>query len=171
MTKAALLARELVLRATEKGLTLGTAESLTAGMIASTIADGPGASRALLGGVVSYDPEVKRKLLRVPRAVIDGVGVVSEPCARQMALGAREALHADIAVSATGVAGPAGGTPETPVGTVFLGLATAGGARVTLCRFRGGRQNVRRRATEQALALLLQAVEAADGRKNKLQSK
>ena len=171
MTRAALLAQELVARATEKGLTLGTAESLTAGLIASTIAGVPGASRALLGGVVSYDPEVKHALLRVSRAVIDGVGVVSDPCARQMALGARAALHADIAVSATGVAGPAGGTPETPVGTVFLGLATEDGVRVTRCRFRGGRQTVRRRAAEEALALLLQAVEAARGHQIAIESK
>ena len=80
----------------------GTAESLTGGMIASSVAGVSGASAVLMGGVVSYDPRVKHEVLGVSRQVIDTVGVVSEPCARQMAEGARRVLKVDVAVSATG---------------------------------------------------------------------
>ncbi|HNW86441.1 MAG TPA: CinA family protein [Candidatus Limiplasma sp.] len=154
------LAEAVVQTAVEKGVTLGTAESLTAGLIASTIAEVPGASRTLLGGIVSYDPKVKRDLLHVPQSVIDGVGVVSEPCARQMAEGARQELGADITVSATGLAGPAGGTPQTPVGTVFIGCATSAGTAVEECHFSGNRQAVREQATARALEHLLQSLQA-----------
>lgn len=154
------LAETLVARATERGLTVGTAESLTAGLISATIADVPGASRVLMGGVVSYDPSVKRNLLGVPQAVIDGPGVVSEPCARQMAEGARKALRADIAVSATGIAGPSGGTPETPAGTVYLSCATAKGTRVERRQFTGNRQSVREQVVRRALEMILETMEA-----------
>ncbi len=154
------LAAEVVARATGRGLTLGTAESLTAGLIAATIADISGASRVLMGGIVSYDPRVKRDLLGVPQAVIDGEGVVSDPCARQMAEGARRALHADIAVSATGVAGPTGGTEQTPVGTVYIGCATEAGAQARRFRFGGDRQAVRLQTVEMALQTLLSLMEA-----------
>ena len=137
------LAAETVRLATEKGVTLGTAESLTAGLIAATIADISGASKVLMGGIVSYDPRVKHELLGVSQAVIDGVGVVSEPCARQMADGARNALKVTVAVSATGVAGPTGGTPEAPVGTVYIGCSSPNGTRVERCLFSGDRQAVR----------------------------
>ena len=112
------LAPQVVRQFTEKGLTLGTAESLTAGLIAATVADVSGASAVLMGGVVSYDPRVKHEVLGVSQEVIDTVGVVSEACALQMASGARNLLKVDVALSATGVAGPTGGTAENPVGTV-----------------------------------------------------
>ena len=154
------LAPQVVRQFTEKGLTLGTAESLTAGLIAATVADVSGASAVLMGGVVSYDPRVKRELLGVPQSVIDGPGVVSEPCARQMAEGARQTLGVDIAVSATGLAGPGGGTAETPVGTVYLGCATAAQTRVVRHTLTGDRQAVRAQSVEAALALLLETLQA-----------
>ncbi len=154
------LAAAVVTRATERGLTLGTAESLTAGLIAATIADISGASRVLMGGIVSYDPRVKRDLLGVPQAVIDGEGVVSDPCARQMAEGARRTLKADIAVSATGVAGPTGGTERIPVGTVYIGCATEAGAHAQRFLFSGDRQAVRLQTVEKALQTLLSLMEA-----------
>ncbi|MCE5342279.1 MAG: CinA family protein [Eubacteriales bacterium] len=154
------LAAAVVRRATERGLTLGTAESLTAGLICATIAEIPGASRVLLGGIISYDPRVKRELLGVSQAVIDGAGVVSEPCARQMAEGARAALKADITISATGVAGPSGGTPEAPVGTVYIGCACERGTKTHRFCFTGDRQAVRRQTVEKALDLLLETIEA-----------
>ena len=153
------LSRKVIRLATAKGVTVGTAESLTGGLIAAALAGVPGASRVLMGGIVSYDPAVKHQLLGVAQDVIDGVGVVSEPCARQMAKGAREALKADVAVSVTGLAGPGGGTEETPVGTVFLGLATLGGVQVRRVRFAGGRQAVRKKTTQEALKMLLRALE------------
>ena len=114
------LAPQVVRQFTEKGLTLGTAESLTAGLIAATVADVSGASAVLMGGVVSYDPRVKHEVLGVSQEVIDTVGVVSEACALQMASGARNLLKVDVALSATGVAGPTGGTPENPVGPCMV---------------------------------------------------
>lgn len=153
------LAETVVKSATGRGVTLGTAESLTAGLIAATIAEVSGASKVLMGGIVSYDPRIKHALLHVPQAVIDGAGVVSEPCARQMAVGAREMLGVDIAVSATGLAGPMGGTAETPVGTVFIGCSTAKGTRVEEYHFAGDRQAVREQAVAQALELILQSLQ------------
>ncbi len=160
MNTADALAARVIAQAVARGLTLGAAESLTAGLICATLADIPGASRALMGGVVSYDPRVKRELLGVPQSVIDGPGVVSEPCARQMAEGARQTLGVDIAVSATGLAGPGGGTAETPVGTVYLGCATAAQTRVVRHTFTGDRQAVRTQSVEAALALLLETLQA-----------
>ena len=143
----------------EKNLTLGTAESLTGGMIAASVAGVSGASAVLMGGVVSYDARVKHEMLGVEQSVIDTVGVVSEPCARQMAEGARAALKVDVAVSATGLAGPGGGTPEIPVGTVFIGVSSAKGTRVDECHFEGDRQSVREQSAEYALTMALRAIE------------
>lgn len=150
------LCRAVLSLAVQRGLTIGTAESLTGGMIASSLASVPGASRALLGGIVSYDPRVKRGLLGVSQEVLDSPGVVSEACAREMALGAQAALGADVAVSATGLAGPGGGTEQIPVGTVFLGIAGPKGVKVEEHHFTGSRQGVRKAATAQALRMLLE---------------
>ena len=149
------LAPQVVRQFTEKGLTLGTAESLTAGLIAATVADVSGASAVLMGGVVSYDPRVKHEVLGVSQEVIDTVGVVSEACALQMASGARNLLKVDVSLSATGVAGPTGGTPENPVGTVWLGVSTAEGTVARRFHFDGDRQSVRRQKVETALRLAL----------------
>ena len=160
MSSVRACSRQVVALLRERGLTVGTAESLTAGMIAAEIAGVPGASQVLMGGIVSYDARVKHELLAVPTEVIDGVGVVSEACALQMAKGARERLGVDITVSVTGLAGPGGGTAETPVGTVFLGIADQSGARVEKRRFRGGRQAVRRKTTRAALEMILDTLQA-----------
>ena len=152
------ISAEVVRAFLDKGLTLGTAESLTGGMIAASVAGVSGASAVLMGGVVSYDARVKHELLGVEQTVIDTVGVVSEPCARQMAQGAKAALKVDVAVSATGIAGPTGGTPETPVGTVFIGVAWAGGVKVDECHFTGDRQSVREQSAAHALTMALEAI-------------
>lgn len=152
------ISAEVVRAFLDKGLTLGTAESLTGGMIAASVAGVSGASAVLMGGVVSYDARVKHELLGVEQAIIDTVGVVSEPCARQMAQGAKAALKVDVAVSATGIAGPTGGTPETPVGTVFIGVAWAGGVKVDECHFTGDRQSVREQSAAHALTMALEAI-------------
>lgn len=150
------LSRSVIRMATAEGLVVGTAESLTAGMIAATLADVPGASRVLMGGVVSYDTRIKRELLGVSPEVVEESGVVSAPCACQMAEGARARLKVDVAVSATGLAGPGGGTPQTPVGTVFIGVASAKGVRAERFIFTGNRRRVRRKATQAALRMLLE---------------
>ena len=149
------LAPQVVRQFTDKGMTLGTAESLTSGLIAATVADVSGASAVLMGGVVSYDPRVKHEVLGVSQEVIDTVGVVSEACALQMADGARKLLKVDVALSATGVAGPTGGTAENPVGTVWLGVSTAEGTIARRFQFDGDRQSVRRQTVETALRLAL----------------
>lgn len=107
----------------EKGLTLGTAESCTGGLIAKLITDLPGASAVLKGGVVSYTNEVKAGVLGVPQALLDQYGAVSPQVAEAMARGAKKVLGCDIALSATGVAGPDPDDRGNPVGLVYLGLA------------------------------------------------
>ena len=147
------LAKAVVAEATQKGLTLATAESLTAGLIAATIADVPGASKVLLGGVVSYALVVKQAVLHVQG--IDEQTVVSADCAKQMAQGVQTLTSADIAVSCTGVAGPGGGSDQTPVGTVFIGCAYGDTVLAEEHHFSGNRQAVRWATVRQTLQILM----------------
>lgn len=104
--------------------TLGTAESCTGGRIAEAIIAVPGASNYFKGGVVSYTNEVKENILGVSHDVLEEQTAVCEEVAKEMVLGAIKALNVDFAVSATGVAGPTGGTPQIPVGTIWLGYGS-----------------------------------------------
>jgi nicotinamide-nucleotide amidase len=115
----------LVRELTRTGTSLAVAESCTGGMIASALTEIPGVSEVFLGGVVSYANAAKVDLLGVPARLIEEHGAVSAEVAEAMARGARERFHADLGLSVTGIAGPSGGTPEKPVGLVYLGLATA----------------------------------------------
>lgn len=151
-------ANRVIKAASQKGLTLSTAESLTGGMICETLVSVPGASQVVAGGVCSYMTRVKSAVLGVPEDIIENCGVVSEACAKSMAAGARRLMAADMAVSATGVAGPSGGTPETPVGTVFIGLATEIGESAKEYRFTGSRQSVREQAAAAAIDILYSAI-------------
>mgnify|MGYP002224020041 CR=1 FL=1 len=117
------LARDLVEHASARGVTVSTAESLTAGMIASTIADIPGASAVLRGGAVTYCDEIKHRVLGVEQETLDRFSAVSHQTAREMAAGSLELYQSDIAVSATGYAGPGGGTEQDPAGTFYIGWA------------------------------------------------
>lgn len=112
-----------------RGRTLATAESCTGGAIAARLVAVPGASAVVRGGIVAYSNEAKHDLLGVSRDLLDAHGAVSKPVALAMARGARERLGADAAVAATGVAGPAGGTPDKPVGTVWVAYVDADGER------------------------------------------
>lgn len=152
------LARELVSRASAAGLTVSTAESLTAGLVSATIADIPGSSAVLKGGAATYWDEVKHRVLGVSLESLDRYSAVSEAVAREMAVGSRSLFESDAAVSLTGYAGPDGGTEEDPVGTVYIGVSTAWGTRVVRCRFDGDRATVRLAACSRALELLLDAV-------------
>ena len=114
----------------EKGLTIGTAESCTGGLMAKRLTDLPGASRIFRGGIVSYTNEVKAGVLGVPQALLDQYGAVSAPVAQAMAEGARRALGCDIALSSTGVAGPDRDDRGNEVGTMFVSIATPEGSHV-----------------------------------------
>ena len=113
-----------------RGLTLGTAESCTGGLMAKRLTDIPGSSQAFKGGIVSYTNEVKARALGVPQHLLDQFGAVSREVAQAMALGAREALGCDIALSSTGVAGPDKDEWDNEVGTMFVAIATPEGCHV-----------------------------------------
>lgn len=134
-----------------KRRTLATAESLTGGLLAARLVRVPGISAWFKGGVVAYDPALKVEMLGVPQALIQRHGVVSSEVAAAMAIGCRERLGTDLAVSTTGVAGPDGGTPETPVGTVWVGIAWPGGHETHQFGWPGTRDEIRTRSSKFAL--------------------
>lgn len=158
MTAAAQLVSEL----RKRGWTLGVAESLTGGAVASEIVSVPGASAALWGAVVAYATPVKRTLLGVDAALLDAHGPVHPEVAVQMAQGVRSAVEvdgrpADVGISTTGIAGP--DSPDgQPVGTVHVGVATPRGARSRLFIFEGSRDQIRTRARDAAIEFALEAV-------------
>ena len=151
------LARDIVQRGSVRGVTVSTAESLTAGMIASTIADIPGASVVLRGGAVTYCDEIKHRVLGVEQETLDRYTAVSYQTAREMAAGSLKLYQSDIAVSATGYAGPGGGTEDDPAGTFYIGWAyrSADGGMTVVdsmrCCYEGDRSCVRAHAVTEAL--------------------
>ena len=134
--------------------TLALAESCTGGNIAHRVTNVPGASAVFLGGVVSYANAAKEKFVGVRAETLQQHGAVSEAVAREMALGAREKFGSDFALAVTGIAGPAGGTPEKPVGTVFIALATAAGVEVKRFLNAWDRETFKQVTATQALELL-----------------
>jgi PncC family amidohydrolase len=137
-----------------QGLTIAAAESCTGGLVAVRLTSVPGSSDAFAGGVVAYDNRLKRELLGVSDEVLSRHGAVSAEAAAAMARGAREGVGADVSVSVTGVAGPGGGTPEKPVGLVYLHATTPTAEEAMELRLPGDRAAVRRRAAASALHLL-----------------
>jgi nicotinamide-nucleotide amidase len=133
---------------------LGVAESCTGGMVAERITAVPGASDAFIGGVVAYADVVKTATLDVPFETITAHGAVSEETVRAMAEGAQRLFSVDCSVAVTGVAGPSGGTPEKPVGTVWLAARVDADTRVVRRVFPGDRDEIRGRAAQAALDLL-----------------
>ncbi|MBW0016946.1 MAG: competence/damage-inducible protein A [Mycobacterium sp.] len=144
------------------GRWLATAESCTAGLVAARLTDRPGSSGYVAGGVVSYSNEAKAELLGVDPALIEQHGAVSEPVAEAMATGALQRFGADTAVAVTGIAGPGGGTPEKPVGTVCFTVKLADGPTLTrTLRLPGNRSDVRERSTTVAMHLLRRTLSGA----------
>jgi nicotinamide-nucleotide amidase len=137
-----------------RGLTLATAESCTGGLVAARLTSIPGSSDVVLGGVVAYANEVKEGELGVPAALLEEHGAVSAEVAAAMAQGARTRLQADVAVSVTGVAGPGGGTPEKPVGLVYVHAAGPDGELGREFNFPGDRASIRARSVVIALHLI-----------------
>lgn len=138
------------------GKTLATAESCTGGGIGAALTAVSGSSAVYKGGIVSYCNEIKHALLGVDEKLLEELGAVSGPVAREMAIGARNALSADVAVSVTGLAGPGGDEYGNPVGTVFIGYADAKTALAREYHFSGDREEVRRQAICSALELILE---------------
>ncbi|MDR2012111.1 MAG: CinA family protein [Rhodanobacter sp.] len=135
-----------------RGQSMVTAESCTGGWIAKTLTDIPGSSVWFECGVVAYSYEAKQTLLGVRPQTLERTGAVSEETAVEMVSGALARYGASVAVAVTGVAGPGGGTPEKPVGTVWIGWKRRGGyARAELFRFAGDRDAVRRQTVGAAL--------------------
>ncbi|WP_193598672.1 CinA family protein [Microbacterium sp. YJN-G] len=160
-------AARLVAALHERGWTLGVAESLTGGAVASEIVTVPGASAVLWGGIVAYATPVKHTLLGVDAALLAEHGPVHPEVAVQMAAGVRHAVRvegrpADVGISTTGIAGP--DSPDgQPVGTVHLGIVTPLGTRTSSAVFAGSRAEIRLQARDAALALALAAVQHSGG--------
>ena len=152
--RARALAATLVGRATAAGMMIATAESCTAGMVASYIASVPGASAVLRGGAATYCDEVKHDVLGVSEQTLAEHTAVSSETALEMVRGARRVFRADIAASLTGYAGPDGGTEADPAGTVYIAVAGPEGASCRRFSFKGTRNEVRLRAACAALKML-----------------
>ena len=144
----------------QRRLKIATAESCTGGLVAALLTEIAGSSAVVERGFVTYSNEAKTELIGVPESLIVAHGAVSEPVARAMAEGALQHSRADVTVAITGIAGPGGATVAKPVGLVHFGLARKGAAVLHLERRYGdlGREAVRRRAVEDALGLLEQAI-------------
>ena len=154
MSQAIRLAEVLV----DQGLTLATAESCTGGGLSHLLTTIPGASAFFIGGIIAYQNDIKVKFLGVPQATLVEHGAVSSPTAGAMAEGCRNRFSTDIAVSITGIAGPDGGSPEKPVGLVFVAVAVDQHTRVAEHIFPGNREQVRQAAIAAALDQILEAI-------------
>ncbi len=143
----------------EKELRLVTAESCTGGLIAAACTDVAGSSAWFERGFVTYSNDAKTELLGVDTALLQRDGAVSEAVARAMVLGALAHSHAQVAVAVTGVAGPTGGSPSKPVGTVWFGFAVPGQLITENCHFAGDRAAVRAATLQHALARLVEMLD------------
>jgi len=144
----------------EQGLTIAVAESCTGGLIAHRLTNVSGSSAYFVGGVVAYSDEVKERVLGVSGETLLTYGAVSEETAREMARGACRLFDTDVAISATGIAGPTGGTPQKPVGLVYVALAAQDLERCERHLWQGDRLENKRRTSEAALEMLRQYLEA-----------
>ena len=149
------IGRELV----RHSLTLCTAESCTGGLVAGRVTSVSGASGFFEGGFITYSNAAKSRLIGVPEELIERYGAVSDETARAMAEGARKKLCTDMSVAVTGIAGPTGGGPDKPVGTVYISVSREGKTAVRKFLFTGTRHRIRRQTTEEALKFVLDEME------------
>ena len=143
----------------EHKMTVTTAESCTGGLIAATLVNVPGASDVLNEGYITYSNEAKIRLVNVSPETLERYGAVSSQTAKEMANGAAKAAKAEAALSATGIAGPGGGTEEKPVGLVYIGCSVNGKTTAKRCVFDGNRMENRQHTVETALEMLVEALE------------
>jgi competence/damage-inducible protein CinA-like protein len=155
---AADLAETVLDACRERRLTIAVGESCTGGMLGARLTAIPGSSDVVKGGIIAYDNEVKVAQLGVRQSTLEAHGAVSEETVREMASGARERLGTSIGIAITGIAGPGGGTPEKPVGTIWLGVDIEGTVRAKRIQTIGDRDENRRRSAQGALAMTIRAL-------------
>lgn len=143
----------------ERNWKVALAESCTGGAVAARIVNVSGASEVFEFGFVTYANKAKNQVLKVKKDTLENEGAVSEKCAREMAAGAAEAAGAEVSLSVTGLAGPSGGTAETPVGTVFMGCCVKKCIVVREYHFEGDRAEIREQAVECGLSLLRECIQ------------
>ncbi|MBQ8802382.1 MAG: CinA family protein [Tyzzerella sp.] len=148
------LEEKIVKELQKRAFTITTAESCTGGLLAGRILNVSGASEVYNEGYITYSNESKERLLNVLHDTLERYGAVSRQTAEEMSRGAAHAAKADIGLSTTGIAGPGGGTPEKPVGLIYVGCSINGAVTVQECRFQGNREENRNGAVEAALELL-----------------
>jgi len=152
-------ARRVLQECAGRGWSLSVAESCTGGLVGGCLTSIPGSSNVFLGGVIAYSNWLKIRLLGVPSEIIDARGAVSEETALAMARGAVNLTGADCGISVTGIAGPDGGTPEKPVGTVWFAVVSPLAEVSRSYLFQGEREEVRRWSVRAALDLFLEALD------------
>lgn len=155
------LLQEVTQQLAQRGETITCAESCTGGLLAAALTRLPGSSAWFETGFVTYSNEAKQRLLGVSADSLRQYGAVSEAVVHEMAAGARQAADADYALSISGIAGPDGGSPEKPVGTVCFGLADRQTTYARTARFSGNRDEIRRQAVDFALAFLNEILSSA----------
>ena len=151
---------KLVNELKDRGLTISCAESCTGGLVAKSITDVSGVSSVFFGGVVSYDNSVKENVLGVSHQTLESVGAVSYETACEMAKGVKNLMKTDIGISTTGIAGPGGGTPQKPVGTVYIGISYKDKTEAKLLSLnpRLSRDEIRNEATRLVLSLAIEKI-------------
>ena len=152
------LAAVVLADARARGLHIAVAESCTGGMLGARLTATPGSSDVVVGGVIAYANDVKERMLGVPAEVIEGAGAVGEEVARAMATGVRDRLGVEIGVGITGIAGPGGGSPDKPVGTVWTAVDVGGAVRARRSVYVGDREEIRQRAAQGALEMIRRAL-------------
>ena len=156
MSENSSLEEKIVSLLQEKGWKIASAESCSGGMIASRLVNVSGVSDVFEEGYITYSNAAKHKLLGVSKQSLGQYGAVSSQVAGEMALGAARQARARAAIAVTGIAGPGGGTPQKPVGLVYIGCYVDGKVFVTENHFQGSRQEIRTATTQAALSLLLE---------------